>query len=199
MIIITKSMTRKSKEQFQHEVRIGSSLQHLGLPYNTWGFPSGYLQCKRPRFDPWVGKIPWRRERQPTPVFLPGESHGQRSLGVYSPWGHKELDTNERLTLSLALQHLHTHHHHQESIVHTRAHTWCCAFYRSGQTYGMYPTLWDHTEYFHSPKPLCAPSVHPLSPRALAATTLFTARWLFLVLFRKQALRNKLRFIHKSY
>ena len=38
------------------------------------------LQFGRPRFDPWVGKIPWRREWQPTPVFLPGEFHGQRSL-----------------------------------------------------------------------------------------------------------------------
>ena len=51
--------------------------------------------CKRCRFDPWVGKIPWRRKRQPTPVFLPGESHGQRSLAGYSPWGHKEPDTTE--------------------------------------------------------------------------------------------------------
>ena len=50
---------------------------------------------KRREFDPWVGKIPWRREWQPTPVFLPGESHGQRSLAGYSPWGHKELDTTE--------------------------------------------------------------------------------------------------------
>ena len=48
------------------------------------------------RFDPWVGKIPWRRKRQPTPVFLPGESHGQRSLAGYSPWGRRELDTTER-------------------------------------------------------------------------------------------------------
>ena len=42
--------------------------------------------------DPWVRKIPWRREWQPTPVFLPGEFHGQKSLEGYSPWGHKELD-----------------------------------------------------------------------------------------------------------
>jgi hypothetical protein len=42
-----------------------------------------------------VGKIPWRRERQPTPVFLPGESQGQRSLVGYSPWGHKVLDMIE--------------------------------------------------------------------------------------------------------
>ena len=41
-------------------------------------------------FDPWVGKIPWRRERLPTPVSWPGEFHG-----LYSPWGHKELDTTE--------------------------------------------------------------------------------------------------------
>ena len=40
---------------------------------------------------------PWRRERQSTPVFLPGESHGQRSLESYSPWGHKELDTSEQM------------------------------------------------------------------------------------------------------
>ena len=39
-----------------------------------------YRRLKRCRFDPWVGKIPWRRARQPTPVFLPGESHEQRSL-----------------------------------------------------------------------------------------------------------------------
>ena len=45
--------------------------------------------------DPWVGKIPWRRTWQPTPVFLPGESHGQKSLVGYSPRGHKELDTTE--------------------------------------------------------------------------------------------------------
>ena len=55
------------------------------------------LQCRRPRFDPWVGKISWRRKWQPTPVFLPGESQGQRSLVGYSPWGRKASDTTERL------------------------------------------------------------------------------------------------------
>ena len=52
-------------------------------------------QCrrhKRHRFSPWVGKTPWRRAWQPTWVFLPGESHGQRSLEGYSPWDHKESD-----------------------------------------------------------------------------------------------------------
>ena len=49
------------------------------------------LQCRRLRlgFSPWVGKIPWRRKWQPTPVFLPGKSHGQRSLEGYNPWGYK--------------------------------------------------------------------------------------------------------------
>ena len=55
------------------------------------------LQCKRPGFNPWVGKIPWRRKWQPTPVFLPGESHGRRSLVGYSSRGRKESDTTERL------------------------------------------------------------------------------------------------------
>ena len=50
------------------------------------------------QFNPWVGKIPWRRKWQPTPIFLPGEFHGQRSMVGYSPWGHKELDMTEWLT-----------------------------------------------------------------------------------------------------
>ena len=52
-------------------------------------------RCRRHSFDPWVRKIPWRRKWQPTSVFLPGESHVQRSLVSCSPWGHKELNTTE--------------------------------------------------------------------------------------------------------
>ena len=63
------------------------------------GFPGGSV-IKNPPAEqetfypwvgniPWVGKIPWHRKWQPTPIFLPGESHGQRSLVGYSPWGHK--------------------------------------------------------------------------------------------------------------
>ena len=51
-------------------------------------------------FNLWVGKIPWRRKWQSTPVLLPGKSHGQRSLGDYSPQGQKELDMTEKLSLS---------------------------------------------------------------------------------------------------
>ena len=72
----------------------------------TWVFlvaqiVKNHLQCGRPGFDPWVGKIPWRRAWQPTPVFLPGESHGQRSLVGYSSWGYKDLDMTEQLNTSL--------------------------------------------------------------------------------------------------
>ena len=55
-------------------------------------------ETQETRFNPWVGKIPWRREWLSIPVFLPGESHGQRNLAGYSPWGHKELDTTEQLS-----------------------------------------------------------------------------------------------------
>ena len=57
------------------------------------------LAIQETGFNPWVRKSPWRRVWQPTPVFLPEEFHGQRSLVVYSPWGSKELDTTERLSL----------------------------------------------------------------------------------------------------
>ena len=56
---------------------------------------------KRPGFDLWIKKIPWIKEWQPTPVFLPEESHGQKSLAGYSPWDRKKSNTTERLTLSL--------------------------------------------------------------------------------------------------
>ena len=55
-------------------------------------------QCRRHRFNPWVRKMPWRRKWQPTPVFLPGKCHGERSLAGYSPWGHKESDTTKQLS-----------------------------------------------------------------------------------------------------
>ena len=84
-----------------------------------------WLHCMRPGFDPWVGKIPWRRKWQPTPVFLPGESHGQRTLLGYSPWGRKESDTTERLHfLSLSFLHwggtiLHSHDQSMRVPVHS--------------------------------------------------------------------------------
>ena len=60
--------------------------------------PPANARNTRHRFDPWVGNIPWRRKWLPTPVFLTGEFHGQRSLAGYSPWGHKELDATNAFT-----------------------------------------------------------------------------------------------------
>ena len=72
--------------------------------FNIGGFPGGSVDeessCNagdsgRCKFNPWVGKIPWRRAQQPTPLFLPGESHGQRSLVGYSPKGLTESEATE--------------------------------------------------------------------------------------------------------
>ena len=78
-------------------------VSYTRLPSLLMDFPGGSdgksvcLQCGRPGLDPWVGKIPWIRKWQPTPVLFPGKSHGWRSLVGYSPWGHKELDTTKQL------------------------------------------------------------------------------------------------------
>ena len=73
---------------------------------NFWAFPGGInskeaacqcRRCKRCGFDPWVGKIPWRKAWQLTLIFLPGESHEQRSPAGYSPWGRKESDMTEAI------------------------------------------------------------------------------------------------------
>ena len=78
----------------------------------SFGFPGGHSgkesasqcrRCKRHGFHPCVGMIPWRREWLPTPVFLPGEFHGQRSLVGYSPWGPKESDTTEARSMHKSL------------------------------------------------------------------------------------------------
>ena len=66
----------------------------MGFPAGSAGKERILLQCGRPGFDPWVGKIPWRRERLPIPVLA------WRIRGLYSPWGPKESDTTEQLSLS---------------------------------------------------------------------------------------------------
>ena len=85
-----------------------------GLPWWLSGEEPA-SQCrrqKRPRFDPWVRQIPWRRACQLTPVSLPGESHGRRILTGYSPWGRKESDMTE------ATYHTCTHIHIQIQCVY---------------------------------------------------------------------------------
>ena len=98
------------KSEIQRNKQSGSELENIFWTFQLltcisyflrWGFPGGLSgknfacqcrSCRRWRFDPWIRKIPWRRKWQPTPVFLLGESHGQRSLTGYSP---KELGTTE--------------------------------------------------------------------------------------------------------
>ena len=85
--------------------------------YDFLGFPGGAsgkeptCQCSRHRrcgFDPWVGKIPWRRRiRQPIPIFLPGESPWTEEPGKLQPQGRKELD------MTKVTEHTHTHTHTQ--------------------------------------------------------------------------------------
>ena len=98
----------------QHPWHLLTRGQWPSSPHSTdnqkclWSFPKGASpvalvvmntcqcrRCQRFRFHPWIGKIPWRRTWQPTPVLLPGESHGQRSLAGCSPQGRKEWDTTE--------------------------------------------------------------------------------------------------------
>ena len=74
----------------------------MGFPHSSVGKESAW-STGDPGSIPGWGRPYWRREWQPTLVFFPGELHGQRSLAGYSPWGHKELDTTEQLSLS------HTH------------------------------------------------------------------------------------------
>ena len=78
------------------------------------GFPGGpsrkeptcqYRKHKRCRFNPWVWKIPWRRAQQQSPVFLPGESHGQRSLVGYGPQGLKQSDVTSDIAHNLPRSH----------------------------------------------------------------------------------------------
>ena len=97
-------------KSFQSSPTLCDPVSPLSVEFSRQEYWSGlvvknlHYQCKRHKrcgFDPQVGKIPWRRKWQPTPVFLPGESHIQRRLVGYSPWGCKELDTTERLSIQV--------------------------------------------------------------------------------------------------
>ena len=84
-------------------------LKILTLPPSTHILPGGWVvriclqcrRCQRCRFSLWVGETLWGRKWQPTPVFLPAESNGQRNLAGYSPWGSKESNMTKWLTLLL--------------------------------------------------------------------------------------------------
>ena len=92
-------MVETWRQRMTFQVKV--SAHFCGLPGWLSGKESA-CQCRRLRFDHWAGKIPRKRAWQPTPVFLPGESHGQRSLVGYR-WGHKESDTTEHVCPCLHL------------------------------------------------------------------------------------------------
>ena len=114
---VAKSLTRLSDFTFtfhfhalEKEMATHSSVPAWRIPGT--GEPGGLLSMGSCRVGhkwsdlaaaaefTWARKLPWRRAWQPTPIFLPGESHGQRSLVGYSPWSHKESDMNEQLPCS---------------------------------------------------------------------------------------------------
>ena len=100
------SLSLESRWGFQFATVNPLLLQKLYNAPERKGFSGGttgkesICQCRRRkwhRFHLWVGKIPWRRAWQPTPVFLPGESHGRKNLVGYSPWGCKQSDTTKEM------------------------------------------------------------------------------------------------------
>ena len=110
------------------------------LPWWLIRIESSY-QCRGGMFDPWIRKMPWRRKWQPTPVFLPGKSHGQKSLVRYSPWGLKsytrlsnqttksvqEWDCNNSVFRRCGI-HTHTHTHTHTKILLKHKKEWNDAF-----------------------------------------------------------------------
>ena len=91
ILYLPNKKKRKKKEKLKYNIQCRWAFQvALGVKN-----PPANARDMRDRFDPWVRKIPWRNAKQPTPAFLPGESHGQRSLAGYSRQGCKESDTTE--------------------------------------------------------------------------------------------------------
>ena len=85
VLCICSTLFKTNPLQYSWASLVAQLLKNLPAMWEIW---------VQSRFNPWVGKIPWRRERLPTPVFWPGEFHG-----LYSPWCHKESDTTEQLFL----------------------------------------------------------------------------------------------------
>ena len=125
----------------------GSSIHGITCIINRWlSGKESSCQCRKRSFDPWVGKIPWRRKWQPTPVFLPGESHGQRSLVGYTPskvafrpksdeWnkaGHriilKSAGLDEVLTVILRMPAVTDNFHKAETVRDDKRNTQKCVF-----------------------------------------------------------------------
>ena len=98
-----------SKKNCSNEKPLNFAVSFVTAPW--YGLPwwirwwSACLQCGKPRFDLWIGKIPWRSKWQPTPILLPGKYHGWRSLVGYSPWGSQRVGHDWETSFSLSLCH----------------------------------------------------------------------------------------------
>ena len=89
------------KQVCLHDLLLNTKLSYLGTGINRAEIPGTTLSSLMCHIK---DNFPWRRKWQPTPVFLPGESHGERSLMGYSPWGCQEADMTEQLTLSFTFK-----------------------------------------------------------------------------------------------
>ena len=97
--------------------------QYYSKVLHELSFPGGKewaYYCRRCRFDTLVGKIPWSRKLSSTPIFLPGKSHGQRSLAGYCPWGRRESDTTDNNKRHVVLLTVWT----QDRLVWVRRKAW---------------------------------------------------------------------------
>ena len=113
------------------------NLENLGFSpsYTTKWLPwwliskESACQCRRQGFDPWVGKISWRRKQQPTPIFLPGKSHGQRSLVGYRTWGCKRaghnLVTNQQQHIQRKMHRVYEDFGNEKSLAHIKETSRC--------------------------------------------------------------------------
>ena len=107
---------------------------NLGLPWwlRWWRI---CLHCRRPRFDPWVRKTPWRREWLTSPVFLPGESHGHRNLAGYSPWGRNKPRVSSHCVTEYFVKELNSKLKSRDSASKFRPPPWSSTFLRGGESF----------------------------------------------------------------
>ena len=112
--IILSEVSQKDKNKYiWYHLYVEPKIWHKWTYlWNRRGFPGGLTckkstcqcrRCKGYKFDPWVGKILWRRKWQPPPAFLPGKFYGQKSLVGYSPWSPKESDTTKHTRILIPI------------------------------------------------------------------------------------------------
>ena len=125
------------------EIMVRLLVKTLLLIYRWPSFPrwlsskESTFQSRRLKFNPWIGKIPWRRKWQPSPVFLPGKSCRLRSLAGCSSWGRKELDTTEHMCVH-TLTHLLAVSSRCSKEKEKRSRTFWCLFFQS-HSWGFHP------------------------------------------------------------